>query len=188
VYSELKVAKLPEFSSETVNLDDLAAILSLDTADFLPDYPPRSISCGVPFLFIPVQDQQVLGKIKLNLTLWESLLAQAPTNSLFIFCFAPESPHSRLYARMFAPGLGVTEDPATGSAVAALAGYLGEIEGVGDGVQEWAIAQGVEMGRASLIQLKFKKSNRRITEVFVGGATVIVCQGTMNIPDQFSGD
>lgn len=188
VYSELKVAKLPEFSSEKVNLDDLAAILSLDAADFLPDYPPRPISCGVPFLFIPVQDQQVLGKIKLNLTLWESLLAQAPTNSLFVFCFAPESPHSRLYARMFAPGLGVTEDPATGSAVAALAGYLGEIDEVSDGVREWAIAQGVEMGRASLLQLKFKKSNRKITEVSVGGATVIVCRGTMTIPDKFSGD
>jgi trans-2,3-dihydro-3-hydroxyanthranilate isomerase len=188
VFSELKVAKLPELRREEVNIADVAAILSLKPTDLLPEYPVRAISCGVPFLFIPVQDQQVLGKIKLNLSLWESLLATAWANALFVFCFDPENPNSRLYARMFAPGLGVMEDPATGSAVAALAGYLGEIDPFSDGVREWAIAQGLEMGRPSLVQLKFKKSNRKITEVSVGGATVIVCQGTITIPDEFSGN
>jgi trans-2,3-dihydro-3-hydroxyanthranilate isomerase len=183
VYSELKVAQLPELGADSYNLDDLGAILSLSAADFLPDYPPKAFSCGLPFIFIPVQNRETLGRIKLNLSLWSSFLAQSPANSLFVFCFDPESPNTHLYARMFAPGLGVMEDPATGSAVAALAGYLGGLESSGDGIEEWAIAQGVEMGRPSRIQLKFQKSNRKITEVFVGGASVLVCQGKMIIPD-----
>ncbi|MFM7794621.1 MAG: PhzF family phenazine biosynthesis protein, partial [Microcystis panniformis] len=117
--------------------DDLAAILSLSVADFLPGYPPRSFSCGLPFLFIPVKNRDILGKIKLNLTLWSSLLGQYPANSLFVCCFDPESPLSRLYGRMFAPGLGVMEDPATGSAVAALAGYLGALESSREGMNQW---------------------------------------------------
>jgi trans-2,3-dihydro-3-hydroxyanthranilate isomerase len=187
-YSELKVAQLPEFGTESYNPDDLAAVLSLSSADLLPEYPVRSISCGLPFLFIPVKNQQVLGKIKLNLTLWSSLLAEASANSLFVFCFDPELPNSCLYARMFAPSLGVMEDPATGSAVAALAGYLGEVKSSREGINQWAIAQGREMGRPSLLQLKFQKSNREITEIYVGGASVLVCQGTMTIPDQETKD
>jgi trans-2,3-dihydro-3-hydroxyanthranilate isomerase len=183
VYSELKVAQLPELGADSYNLDDLGAILSLSATDFLPGYPPQAFSCGLPFIFIPVQNRETLGKIKLDLSLWSSLLAQSPANSLFVFCFDSESPSSRLCARMFAPGLGVMEDPATGSAVAALAGYLGGLESSGEGLNQWAIAQGVEMGRPSCVQLKFQKSNRKITEVFVGGASVLVCQGKMIIPD-----
>jgi len=85
---------------------------------------------------------------------------------------------------MFAPGLGVMEDPATGSAVAALAGYLGGLESSREGMNQWTIIQGVEMGRPSNIQLKFQKNNRKITEVSVGGASVLVCQGKMIIPDE----
>jgi len=84
---------------------------------------------------------------------------------------------------MFAPGLGVMEDPATGSAVAALAGYLGGLESSREGMNQWTIIQGVEMGRPSSLQLKFQKNNREITEVSVGGASVLVCQGKMIIPD-----
>ena len=88
VYSELKVAQLPELVTDTYDLDHLAAILSLSVADFLPGYPPRSFSCGLPFLFIPVKNRDILGRIKLNLSLWSSLLAQSPANSLFVCCFA----------------------------------------------------------------------------------------------------
>jgi trans-2,3-dihydro-3-hydroxyanthranilate isomerase len=84
---------------------------------------------------------------------------------------------------MFAPGLGVMEDPATGSAVAALAGYLGALESSREGMNQWTIIQGVEMGRPSSLQLKFQKNHRDITEVSVGGASVLVCQGKMIIPD-----
>lgn len=183
VYSELKVAQLPELVTDTYALDDLAAILSLSVADFLPSYPPRAFSCGLPFLFIPVKNRDILGKIKLNLSLWSSLLGQSPANSLFVCCFDLESPQSRLYGRMFAPSLGVMEDPATGSAVAALAGYLGALESSREGMNQWTIIQGVEMGRPSSLQLKFQKNNRKITEVSVGGASVLVCQGKMIIPD-----
>lgn len=185
VYSELTAAKLPEFGADIPPIEDLAAVLSLDVSDFLTgDYRPRSISCGVPFLFVPVRDRAVLSKIKLNLTVWSSVLANAWASSIFVFCLDPELPGSDLRARMFAPGLGVTEDPATGSAVAALGGYLGAIEPLTDGTIERTIEQGFEMGRPSLLRVSIDKRNGEIVAVRVGGASVLVCQGVMEIPDR----
>ncbi|MEG3437627.1 PhzF family phenazine biosynthesis protein [Pannus brasiliensis CCIBt3594] len=184
VYSELTAAKLPEFGAGTPSIEDLAGVLSLDASDFLTgEYRPRSISCGVPFLFVPVRDRAVLSKIKLNLTVWEAVLARDPANSLFVFCLDPELPGSDIRARMFAPRLGVAEDPATGSAVAAFGGYLGAIEPLRDGTIERTIEQGFEMGRPSLLRVSIDKRDGEIVAIRVGGASVLVCQGVMEIPD-----
>jgi trans-2,3-dihydro-3-hydroxyanthranilate isomerase len=184
IYSELTTAKLPEFGGESFSIADFASVLSLSAEDILRgEYQPRSVSCGLPFWFIPVRNRAILGKIKLNISVWESLFSQAWANSLFVFCFDPELPTADLRARMFAPGLGVAEDPATGSAVAALGGYLGCINPLTDGVIQRTIEQGFEMGRPSIIHLKITKSNREITEIRVGGASVLVCEGIMNIAD-----
>ncbi|TRV43936.1 MAG: hypothetical protein EWV53_21375 [Microcystis panniformis Mp_MB_F_20051200_S9] len=60
---------------------------------------------------------------------------------------------------------------------------LGALESSREGMNQWTIIQRVEMGRPSSLQLKFQKNNRSITEVSVGGASVLVCQGQMIIPD-----
>jgi trans-2,3-dihydro-3-hydroxyanthranilate isomerase len=183
VYSELTVAKLPEFGAESYAIEELGLVLSLDPGDFLTEpYPVRSVSCGLPFLFVPLRDRAVLAKIKLNLPAWEKLLGQAWASSLYVFCPDPELPGSHLRARMFAPGLGVTEDPATGSAVAALGGYLGAIEPCQDGIIEKTIEQGFEMGRPSILQVAIEKQQGQISAIRVGGASVLVCEGFMEVP------
>ena len=82
---------------------------------------------------------------------------------------------------MFVPGLSVPEDPATGSACAALAGYLAARTPRLDGTLRWTVAQGLEMGRASRLELEADKQGGDITAVRVGGSSVVVSEGRFRL-------
>jgi trans-2,3-dihydro-3-hydroxyanthranilate isomerase len=82
---------------------------------------------------------------------------------------------------MFGPGVSVPEDPATGSACVALAGYLGARDRTRDGTLRWVVEQGFEMGRPSILHTECDKKGGRITALRVGGETVMVSRGTMEI-------
>ena len=88
---------------------------------------------------------------------------------------------SDLHGRMYAPGFGIAEDPATGSAAAAMAGYLAKRDPRRDGVLRWRLEQGFEMKRPSILDIEADVVRGAITGVRVGGATVLVCEGTMLI-------
>jgi trans-2,3-dihydro-3-hydroxyanthranilate isomerase len=88
-------------------------------------------------------------------------------------------PGSHIRARMFAPTMGVVEDPATGSAAAALAGYLGDRETASSGNFRWVVEQGFEMGRPSLIHVEADKHNGEVSAVRVGGTAVRVSEGNL---------
>jgi trans-2,3-dihydro-3-hydroxyanthranilate isomerase len=192
VYSELTAAQLPQFGSPPPAVAELASMLSLETAELLnnEDYP-QAISCGIPFLFIPLRDRTALAKAKLNRDRWQQLLSNYWTTSVYIFCYEPELPGSSIRARMFDPAFGIEEDPATGSAATALAGYLGsrdrqalqEAYRTSDGTLKWTIEQGFEMGRPSILQVEADKINNQIQEIRVGGASVLVSEGTIEIPN-----
>jgi trans-2,3-dihydro-3-hydroxyanthranilate isomerase len=91
---------------------------------------------------------------------------------------------------MFAPDLGIVEDPATGSAAATLAGYLAiasaEHRGTRDGTLAWRVDQGVEMGRPSLLELSADLRDGAVTAVRVGGSAVLVSEGTLRVPRETS--
>jgi len=80
-------------------------------------------------------------------------------------------------ARMFAPHDGVPEDPATGSANCALAGLLAHYHDAASDHFEWRIAQGVEMGRPSLLQARAAKKAGKVTSTWIGGSCVMVSEG-----------
>ena len=86
-----------------------------------------------------------------------------------------------IQTRMYAPGMGIAEDPATGSANCALAGYLAHLDGLQDGELNWSIAQGVEMGRPSLLQARVRKSGGKVETVHIGGSCVMVAEGQLEI-------
>ncbi|WP_013321140.1 PhzF family phenazine biosynthesis protein [Gloeothece verrucosa] len=182
VYTELTAAQLPEFGPLPPCIPELAAVLSITPGDFLEgQYTPQAVSCGVPFLFIPVKNRQILGQVQLNREQWKRVLENYWANSVYVFCFDPELAGSDLRSRMFAPALGVEEDPATGSAATALAGYLGIRNPLSDGRLSWRVEQGFEMGRPSLLQVEADKKAGEIIQIRVGGASVLVSQGVMKI-------
>ncbi len=184
IYTELTSPQLPEFSDETPSIEELATILSLEIEDFRQDkYSSQAVSCGLPFLFVPLHNREALKRIKLNSDRWQQILGNAWASSLYVFCFEPENEGSNIRARMFAPGLGVTEDPATGSAATAFGGYLGIRETAKNGNFHWRIEQGFEMGRPSFLEVKTEKIAGKINSICVGGSSVLVTKGTMEITD-----
>ncbi|NJK50417.1 PhzF family phenazine biosynthesis protein [Candidatus Gracilibacteria bacterium] len=183
VYSELTAAKLPEFGLQPPSIAELASMLSLEPSDLLDeDNAPQAVSCGLPYLFIPLRDREVLGRVKLNQERWKQLLSNYWASSVYVFCYDPELKGSDVKGRMFDPGYGIAEDPATGSAAAALAGYLGIRNQLTDGTLKWVVEQGFEMGRPSILHVEADKENNQIKAVRVGGSSVLVSEGIMEIP------
>jgi trans-2,3-dihydro-3-hydroxyanthranilate isomerase len=181
-FAQLSVAKLPEFGPPPPSRETLAEMLSLRPDD-LTDGPfaPQSVSCGLPFLFVPLRNRDAVGRTRVKMDLWERVLRDYWTRELFIFSLDPERPGSHARARMFAPGLNVFEDPATGSACAAFGGYLGSRAPERDGTLRWVVEQGFEMGRPSILEIEADKNAGAITGVRVGGRSVVVCEGTITI-------
>jgi trans-2,3-dihydro-3-hydroxyanthranilate isomerase len=184
-FAELTAAKVPEMGPPPPSREVLADVLSLAPGDLLDgDWSPRGASCGLPFLFVPVRDRQVLARARVRIDRWEAGLKGTWAPELFVFSRDPERPGSQIRARMFAPGLSVSEDPATGSACAALAGYLTPREDRREGTLRWVVEQGFEMGRPSILRVEADVTAGRVTAVRVGGEAVMVTEGTMRVPEQ----
>ncbi len=180
-FAQLSVAKLPE-RLDTAAPGEIADALSLPADEFADDgVGPVAFSCGVPFLFARLRDVTAVGRAELDYAAWKRNFARRGTHEIFFFAEGGRLPGADLHGRMFAPGLGVPEDPATGSAVAALAGYLVALEKPADGTMKWTVEQGVEMGRPSVLHLEADISGGAISGVRVGGQSVIVTEGLMEI-------
>jgi trans-2,3-dihydro-3-hydroxyanthranilate isomerase len=182
VYCELTAARLPEEGPPAPSRDALARALSLEPDDLLDgEWAPRGWTCGVPYLFVPVRDRGAVARSRVNLDAWERALAGTWAPEVLLFAREGERPGSDLHARMYAPGFGIAEDPATGSAAAALAGYLARRDPRRDGTLRWRLEQGFEMKRPSILEISADVVRGEVTAVRVGGASVVVCEGTMRI-------
>jgi len=143
---------------------------------------PRPVSCGLPFLLIPVRDVGAVARARLRLEKWEETLKSYWASDILVFAPDPDPATADFHVRVFVPGLSVPEDPATGSAAACLAGYLAMGEHEQEGTLRWTIDQGVEMGRPSRINVEADKSGGAVTAIRVGGSSVMIGEGELNIP------
>ena len=179
MFAQFSVAKLPEFSPAPADRATLADILSLGADDLLDgDYQPEIVSCGVPFLFVPLRDRDAVRRARIRMEPWERALAGTRGADILLFAAEAEEPGHDLRARMYGPGVAVPEDPATGSACAGLAGYLAR-RTPRDGTLRWVVEQGYEMGRPSVLEIEADKAAGAITAVRVGGEAVVVCRGEL---------
>jgi trans-2,3-dihydro-3-hydroxyanthranilate isomerase len=185
VFSQLTAAKLPEINDPPPPPETLCEILSLEPSHIVADdmIEPEAVSCGVPFLFIPIKKPEMLSWVKVDIQKWEQGLRDYWAE-MFVFSTDEwsnifEGGHIR--ARMFAPGLGVVEDPATGSACAALAGFLALRAETRDGTLRWTVDQGVEMGRPSRLELEVDLKRGQLASIRVGGSSVLVSSGTLHL-------
>ena len=170
---------LPKVSSPIVSRETLASMLSLDAKDLLDgDYAPQGVSCGLPFLLVPLRDRKAVARSRLKLEQWENTLKGSEHEMIMVFAADAERPGSDMRARMYGPSVNVIEDPATGSACACLAGYLAA-RTPRDGALRWVVEQGFEMGRPSIIHIEADKANGNITAVRVGGNSVVVSKGEL---------
>jgi trans-2,3-dihydro-3-hydroxyanthranilate isomerase len=183
VFAQLTAPRLPEVGPVPPPAAALAEVLGIEAGEILDGrYAPEALSCGIPFVFIPVRNRQVLRRTAMRLDSWRKVLASFWAPQVFVFSFDPEGAGSHLRARMFAPQLGLVEDPATGAAAVALAGYMAAREPLAAGSLGWVIEQGFEMGRPSILAIEADKEGGRVSAVRVGGASVLVSEGTMALP------
>lgn len=174
--AELSTAKLPE-KGASPPLEEIAKVISLDISDIITTESPMSFSCGLPFLFVPITSIEKLKQASLNQEHWKNYISQTWAPQIYLFTTETKLATSDFHARMFAPALGISEDPATGSAAAALAGYISENIGKNDGTFTYVIEQGFEINRPSIIEMSFTQKNQKIESVKIRGNAVIFSEG-----------
>jgi trans-2,3-dihydro-3-hydroxyanthranilate isomerase len=171
---------LPQLPAEAGPAPDRAAIaaaLGLTASDIgFTAFAPCRWSAGNPMTFIPVARLAAVADCRPDP---DRIVATFGDGPVYLFCGECVEPGHAFHARMFAPALGVREDPATGSAAAAFAGLLAASGRLADGQHTVIIEQGYEMGRPSLMRLTIELRSGRPVAAAVGGDAVIVTEGTI---------
>jgi trans-2,3-dihydro-3-hydroxyanthranilate isomerase len=146
--------------------------------------PVQVVSTGIPQMMVPVRslaEVQALDPARLNVTALNRQSHAVGTDCVMVFTFETEMPAATVHTRMFAPALGVPEDPATGSASGALGAYLVHHGAVPvDATTHILSEQGAEIGRPSKLFIEVDSTDGQITAVRVGGQVVPVARGTVS--------
>lgn len=165
----------------------VAELLSLDVRAFHSYLPVQTVSTGVPFLYVPLNSLQDVQNVKMKRDVWERFFQKnQDTENIFVFSAETLDPDSTVHSRMFAPGMGIAEDPATGAASGPLGAYLAEYEAAelfDDGKYRIISEQGIEINRPSQVRIRIAKTPRGFSEVSIGGSCVIVGKGALYLPD-----
>jgi trans-2,3-dihydro-3-hydroxyanthranilate isomerase len=159
----------------------LALTLGLEPDDIgFGGHRPSVYSAGVTFYLVPVKSAAVLRRVMPQRRGWAEVFP-LEHNSVYVYTETPEEDGVDFAARMFSPGMGLGEDPATGAAAAALIGELAR--DAADGQTEYVLRQGVEMGRPSRITIQIRKTGDTLTHGGIGGDAVIIGQGSLELDD-----
>lgn len=172
--------RLPEEIEPPAPLALLAGALGLEKRDIGFDgHMPSVFSAGLGFTFVPVSSLGAVERLRIDTALWPQAIRPASEANAFVYCRQTRESGHHFHARMFAPAMGVAEDPATGSAVAAFAGAIMRFERPGDAEHRFTVEQGYEMGRPSQIALELSVANGMLVSARIGGSAVMVSEGVL---------
>jgi trans-2,3-dihydro-3-hydroxyanthranilate isomerase len=169
----------PAFGPPVADRAAVAAAIALDLEDLHPRLPIQQVSCGLPYLMIPLRDRAAVDRAISDAAAIRRLGADI---GLFLFAISPPGSPETIYSRMFGPSVGVAEDPATGSASGPVGAYLvhhGIVQG--HAAQRITSLQGVAMKRPSRVHIAISGTADAITLVKVGGEAVLVGEGQLLI-------
>ena len=169
----------PRFLEEFQDTTKMARILGISSKLISTKGPMQYVSTGFPFLIVPLTSLKAIQAIRLDSTLLIETLTNLPSQELLVF--TPETVHgdSNVHVRMFAPSVGVPEDPATGSAAGPLGAYLEKYRILKDHTigTELVLEQGYEINRPSRLLVRCCYSDSEFSEVIVGGEVRLTAQG-----------
>jgi trans-2,3-dihydro-3-hydroxyanthranilate isomerase len=175
----------PTFHAVLEDVTDLAAGLGLPPEAITETgLPVQVVSTGLPQMMAPVRslaEVQSLDAGQLNVAALNRACHAVGTECVMIFTFETERPEATVHARVFAPLLGVPEDPATGSANGALGAYLVHHQAVPvtEPTTHILSEQGAEMGRPSTVYVEVDRAGDEVTAVRVGGQVVPMVEGVV---------
>ena len=166
---------------KTVSAQAVAAAVSLSADDILTTaHAPQMASVGLPFLIAELKDRDALERSRPDIAGLEGLIAEG-IEQPDVHLYVNTSDGFDIRARMFSPMDGIPEDPATGSANCALVGLLSHLDEAAGGTFSWRIAQGVEMGRPSVLEARTEKRDGEVVSVWIGGESVMVSEGLIEV-------
>lgn len=169
---------LPQPAGTPAGRDAIAAALGIDAADVGFDgLVPSKWSVGNTFTFVPLRSIDAVRRCRINDLQWDAAFEASGRSFAFVFCRETDDTRHQFHARMFAPRVGVPEDPATGSAAAAFAGVCASSLELADGEHRFTIEQGYEMGRPSLIDLQLTMRGGTLASASIGGSAIVVTEG-----------
>jgi trans-2,3-dihydro-3-hydroxyanthranilate isomerase len=146
--------------------------------------PVEVVSCGLPYLFVPLDGLDAMRRIRFRLDVWDRVLRGSPAQDVFVFTKEVQFPGSNMHSRMFAPAYGIAEDAATGSANGPLGCYLVRHGALpSDGELRCVSEQGIEMGRPSFLHISVTHTNRKISAIKVGGRCHCMGAGYLEIEE-----
>ena len=178
-YAEFDVPKLPELSGAPAHDDRIAAALGLSPQEIgFENHRPSQYEAGMPFTFVPVRDLATIAHAQIVSAQWDEAFG-ASSGKVYLYCRETVQHSASFHARMFAPGVGVPEDPATGSAAAAFSAVLHRFDQLPEGTSEFTIEQGIEMGRPGEIKLEIEVASCRLKRVRIGGFACLVARGKL---------
>jgi trans-2,3-dihydro-3-hydroxyanthranilate isomerase len=181
--------KTPEFGGRVADRRVFAAALGL-AGDDLADAPPQVVSCGLPYLVVALKTRRAVDAVTLDVRAYNAVCRASGLDNVPLFVFTTEERREpaarktddveRAYSRMLAPGFGIAEDPATGSASGPLGCYLHAHRLLDPAALSHVVSlQGVRMKRPSRIHISLDTSGDAITRVRVGGRSVLVGEGSL---------
>lgn len=170
------------------SMDETEDLFHISKALGLPKYqivdtkaPVMVVSTGLPVVIVPVRALTAVRSIEPDASAIVDMCERFGTNGIMVYTTMTVEDHATVHTRMFAPAIGILEDPATGSASGAMGAYLvhnGLVE-VGP-LTEIIIEQGYEIGRPSRILVQVESDDDAIQTVKVGGQVVMVVEGTLS--------
>ena len=165
---------------KTIAASLVASAVGLSPADVVTDtHPPQVTSVGLPFVVVELGGRGALERCTIRIDRFEALAREQVFPAVHVY--TRDGDGFDLRTRMFAPLAGVPEDPATGSANCALAGLLAHHDREATSSHRWRIAQGVEMGRPSVLVARAEKKDGRLEGTWIAGSSVMVSEGTMYV-------
>jgi len=181
VWAQLSTAQHP-VEHPPMERTVVAGLLGLSVADLnpSPEYTPAATSCGLPFLIVPLVSRDAVSRARVDDAVFARTLRGTACAMVLVFATVDDVPGVDLHCRVFCPDDGVPEDPATGSANAALGGYLAA-RTPRQGLLRWTSQQGIEMGRPSRLEIEVDKADGVITAVRVGGSAVLMSEGRLRV-------
>lgn len=172
--------RLPQEIEQPAGLALLAGALGLERREIgFDSHAPSVFSAGLGFTLVPVSTRAAVARVRIDTGLWTQAMRPASNPAVFAYCRETVEAGHHFHARMFAPAMGIGEDPATGSAVAAFAGAIMRFDRPGDGEHRFVIEQGYEMARPSQISLELTVANGALVSARIGGSAVMVSEGVL---------
>jgi trans-2,3-dihydro-3-hydroxyanthranilate isomerase len=179
-FAEFDAPKLPEMAGTLPARDRIADALGLLPREIgFENHTALRIGAGNMFAYVPIISLEAMARARVNGASWAAAFPESEVDGVYLYTRQCVHKGSSFHARMFAPQLGVPEDPATGSAAVGFAGVVRAFDELPDGAHRRAIEQGHEMGRPSAIVLTLIVEGGRLETVRIGGNAVRVVEGTI---------